>query len=106
MREIYFITSNVGKAASLNRLLNAKRYTVIQKNIEIPEIQSDTALEIATYKAKFAYESLGKPVIVQDSAFHINALSGFPGPYIKYTNETIGIEGILHLMNGIDDRTA
>lgn len=106
MQEIRFVTSNTGKVASLNHLLDTKHYTVVQETIDIPEIQADTALEIVTHKATFAYQKLSKPLIVQDSAFHINALSGFPGPYIKYINETIGIEGVLQLMSGVEDRSA
>lgn len=105
MLEIRFVTSSAGKVASLSHRLDAKRYTVIQETMSVPEIQADTALEVATYKARFAYEKLGKPLIVQDSAFHINALSGFPGPYIKYINETIGVEGLLALMQHIEDRS-
>jgi len=49
---------------------------------------------------------VGKPLIVQDSSFHIRSLNGFPGAYIKYALKTIGLEGILKLLEGIEDRRA
>lgn len=106
MQDICFVTSNTGKVASINQQLAKTRYTLVQRVLDTPELQADTALEIATHKAKFAYKKLDRPVVVQDSAFNINALSGFPGPYIKYINETIGVKGILRLMEGKEDRTA
>lgn len=57
-------------------------------------------------KAQQAYEQLQQPLIVEDSSFHIEALGGFPGPYIKYTVETIGAPGIIDLMNGRENRQA
>jgi non-canonical purine NTP pyrophosphatase (RdgB/HAM1 family) len=45
-------------------------------------------------------------LIVQDSSFHIRSLNGFPGAYIKYILKTIGLEGILKLLDGVEDRSA
>lgn len=106
MKEIVFVTSNAGKVKTLERKLDQNKYKVVQENIDLPEIQANNALEIATFKARYAYEKLDRPVIVQDSSFHITALKGFPGPYIKYVNETLGPNGILKLVEGVDDRSA
>lgn len=105
MQEIIFATSNRGKVKTLSRCLDAKKYKVIQKELEIPEIQASSARDIATFKAEYAYKELNQPVIVQDSSFHVTALKGFPGPYIKFVNETIGPLGLVKLMNGVADRS-
>ncbi|MDO8610556.1 MAG: non-canonical purine NTP pyrophosphatase [bacterium] len=105
MKKIYFVTGNAGKVLSLQNRL-PKDIQIEQVKIELPEIQHHDIEEIVRQKAKFAYEQLKKPLIVQDSAFHIEALNNFPGPYIKYINETIGAEGILKLMKGEKNRTA
>lgn len=105
MQEIIFITSNSGKVKALQRRLQETKYKVTQESIDIPEIQADSASEIALFKAKYAYEILRKPIVVQDSSFHINSLKGFPGPYIKYVNETLGPHGLIKLMEGIKDRS-
>ncbi|HJP80781.1 MAG TPA: non-canonical purine NTP pyrophosphatase [Candidatus Saccharimonadales bacterium] len=106
MKEIIFVTSNTGKVKTLERKLNTTKYRVTRKNIELPEIQADNSREISIFKARAAYDMLRRPVIVQDSSFHIAALGGFPGPYIKYVNETIGAEGILRLLQNVSDRSA
>lgn len=62
--------------------------------------------EIAREKARYAYERLCRPLIVDDTGFCIAALSGFPGPYAAYVLDTIGLAGILRLMEGKQDRSA
>ncbi len=108
MNEIIFATSNQGKVKSLKYYF--KKYkvdiNVTQKPLELIEPQADTAEEVARVKAKQAWERLKLPVLVDDSSFHIQALKGFPGPYIKPMLETIGVEGIMQLMDGQKDRRA
>ena len=61
---------------------------------------------IAAGKAEFAYNQLKIPLIVDDTAFSISALAGFPGPYAAYVLNTLGNAGILKLMDGARDRSA
>ena len=79
---------------------------VDQQSLDLIEPQADTAREIARVKARQAWDQLHQPVVVDDSSFHITALNGFPGPYIKPMLQTVGIDGILRLMEGYDDRSA
>jgi XTP/dITP diphosphohydrolase len=44
--------------------------------------------------------------MVDDTAFSIEALNGFPGPYAAYVLSTIGNEGILRLLEGFVNRNA
>ena len=108
MKKLIFATSNQGKATSLKRHLASVGVpvTVEARPLELIEPQADTALEVALSKARQAFALLSQPVIVDDSAFHITALGGFPGPYIKYMLSTLGIEGIMAFMKGQKDRTA
>lgn len=105
---IIFATSNAGKATSLRYRL--KRHgvdvAVDQQSLDLIEPQADTSREIARVKARQAWDQLHQPVVVDDSSFHITALNGFPGPYIKPMLQTVGIDGILRLMEGYDDRSA
>ena len=41
---------------------------------------------------------------MQDSGFVIQELNGFPGPYTKYVLATIGVDGLLKLMEGQPNR--
>jgi XTP/dITP diphosphohydrolase len=108
VKEVIFATGNSGKIGTLRR--HAERagfhFAVTQMPLEIPEIQADTATEVAKAKALHAYGQLKRAVLVDDSAFHINALGGFPGPYVKYMLETVGVEGIMSFMEGKVDRGA
>lgn len=107
--EINFITSNNGKAKSLERsLINANRLDVKinQVNLDIIEPQLDSVAEISKYKALEAFKILKSPVLVEDGGLSIPALKGFPGVYTKYVLGTIGVDGILKLMSQEQQREA
>lgn len=74
--------------------------------LEIPEFRDNDVGVIARAKAEYAWESLREPVMVDDTGFFIHALKGFPGPYAAYVLDTIGMEGILRLLEGVADRSA
>ena len=105
--DLYFITSNKGKAQTLQRSLDVAGCTdikIIQKNMDLMEPQADTVAEVSRYKAEEAYKILKAPLLVEDGSFCIEALNGFPGVYTKYVLETIGVEGIVKLMQGQTNR--
>ena len=104
MTNITFVTGNAGKVESLtNRLPDD--FSVHKQDLNIAEIQDNDVEVIAKQKALDAWSQVGKPVVVQDSGFHIDALNGFPGPYIKHTLNTIGPERIVRLLNSKEART-
>jgi XTP/dITP diphosphohydrolase len=74
--------------------------------LECPEFRGSDVGEIARGKARYAFERLNRPLIVDDTAFCIDSLNGFPGPYAAYVLDTLGITGILTLMEGIKRREA
>ncbi len=108
MKTIYFATGNAGKVISLQRYFkqNDVDINIQQVSVDMIEPQADTSTEVAMAKARQAYAQLQKPVLVDDSSFHISALGGFPGPYIKYMLSTIGIAGILEFLKHHNDRSA
>ena len=99
------MTSNPHKAREIGIFL-AGCVEVVHVSLEIPEYRHDDVAEIARRKAEYAYRGIKKPLIVDDTAFSIDALSGFPGPYAAYVQNTIGNAGILKLMDGVSDRGA
>ncbi|NOZ89276.1 MAG: RdgB/HAM1 family non-canonical purine NTP pyrophosphatase, partial [Crenarchaeota archaeon] len=56
--------------------------------------------------AAAAYALTGTPVAVEDAGLFVDALSGFPGPYSSYVYKTIGVHGILRLLEGEENRAA
>lgn len=108
MKKVIFATGNKGKVHSMRRHLKRANVDIklVQKALNLLEPQAETATEVAKTKARQAYQQLGCPVLVDDSSFHIAALGGFPGAFIKYMLTTIGISGIMEFMQGKTDRSA
>jgi len=48
---------------------------------------------------------MGLTVMKSDVGHYIPALGGFPGPFIKYFNQTLKPEDVLALMHNKDDRS-
>lgn len=46
-----------------------------------------------------------KPCIALDTGFFIDELNGFPRAFVNFSLDTIGIDGILKLMEGKENRT-
>ena len=108
MNKINFITSNQGKVKSLENSLKSNNIDVLvcAQNLDIMEPQFDTVHEVSKFKALKAFEVLKEPVLVEDGGFSVFELKGFPGVYTKYVLKTLGTDGILKLMSGIENRTA
>ena len=51
-----------------------------------------------------AYKLVNKPCISLDCGFWIDALNGFPRAFVNFALETIGLDGILKLMEGKENR--
>lgn len=70
------------------------------------EFQADTLEEIVTKSAMLAYIYLKRPLLVEDAGLFVEALNGFPGPYSNYVYRTIGINGLLKLLDNVSNRRA
>ncbi|HVH14915.1 MAG TPA: non-canonical purine NTP pyrophosphatase, partial [Candidatus Angelobacter sp.] len=64
------------------------------------EIQDSSIEKIARHAIKTASVDHPELLLVEDSGLFIDALRGFPGPFSSYVYETIGLEGILGLLEG------
>lgn len=103
MKKLTFITGNAEKAAQLRFHLD---YPVTHQKLDLPEIQSLDLEEIATEKARAAYEEIEAPVLVEDTSLTFNALDKLPGPLIKWFLNTLGNDGLVKLLSGFEDKTA
>ena len=103
MRPI-FITGNQNKVDRLNELLGFK---LEHKKIELDEIQSLHLERIVEHKARQAYGLIGQPVLVEDVALGFTALSGLPGPFIKFfVDSEQKLEMCCRILDGFSDRSA
>ncbi len=102
---LYYITSNQEKVNVAQKNLNPLGIEIEKKSFDFVEIQSESIEEIAVHKAKSAFEKLQHPLIVNDAAWHLPALNGFPGPYMKYVNQWFTAENFQTLLEGKEDRT-
>src|SRR5690242_16126421 len=100
MDALTFVTSNPGKAKQLGQYLDVP---VVQKAIDLIEIQSLDGAEIIEHKAREAYRLLRSPVLVEDASLQFLALGKLPGPLIKWFLEELGTAGLCRLLNGYED---
>jgi XTP/dITP diphosphohydrolase len=100
MRKIFFATGNKGKVTTFRNTMSKYGIDVEQVPMEIPEPRSDEVREIAREKAAYAFRKIGKPCIALDAGFYIDSLNGFPKAFVNFALNTIGVEGMLKLLNG------
>ncbi len=104
--EILFATSNKNKFNEAAQMLKAEGIDLKQYSFSYNEIRSDSLEEIARDAITAAYKRCKLPVFVEDSGLFIESLSGFPGAYSSWALNKIGLDGILKLMEGKDNRSA
>lgn len=104
MKELLFITGNKDKFADAQSILSNYRFEVLQKKLDLEEVQETDGEKIAVHKARQAFDLLGQPLFVNDTIWMIPALNNFPGAFMKYTNDCFNPEDWLRLMDGVSDR--
>lgn len=106
MKELYFITSNEGKVREATEKLRPLGYSVIQKDLGYPEVQADSLEEVVLQGLEHIQAKYHQAFILEDAGLFIDTLQGFPGVYSKYVFFTIGLQGILRLLDGKKNRDA
>jgi len=115
--EILFATGNVHKISEAAAILNLLGHTVspllIDGNLpELVEPQADDLETVASAKINQAKSMVqGTPladsaILVEDSGLFIDSLDGFPGPFSSYVERSVGLNGILKLLDGTEERRA
>jgi len=120
-KNVIFITGNEGKRREVEAIVGSKKYSIVNVDLDVPEIQSISVEEVTKEKIKSAYELLKDNfkevinkfmekgikvnniddviVICEDTGLYINDMNKFPGALIKYYFGSVGSEGIIK-MNG------
>ena len=106
MNKITYVTGNWAKILSARQILEPLGFEIDQIKMDVPELQDDSIEEVAKFSAKWASEKLKCDVLKNDSGLCVEALNGFPGPYTHYVDDTLKEDGILKLLNGVENRKA
>lgn len=104
--KLVYCTGNKFKLELANKILIPLGIDVEGKKLDLPEIQADSIIEVAKYSSKCASNLLGLNTLKNDSGLVIPALNNFPNAYTKYVEETITENGIIKLMDGVENREA
>ena len=100
------ITSNPGKIAEFQKAFADMGIEMEHLRLPYDEVQT-SELEEVVEKGMAEIRAKGvRDFIIDDSGMFVNALKGFPGVYSAYGQKTIGNDGILKLMEGVEDRSA
>ena len=106
MKELYFITSNKGKVKEATEKLRPLGFSVVQKDLGYPEVQADSLEEVAQQGVEHVRAKFHQAFMLEDAGLFIDSLQGFPGVYSKYVFFTIGLPGVLRLLQGVENRKA
>jgi non-canonical purine NTP pyrophosphatase (RdgB/HAM1 family) len=94
--KITLVTGNPNKVKEIEAIAHGRLEFQNQK-IDLTEIQSADLHEIVERKLKEAYEKIGGPVVVEDTAAGLDNLNGLPGPFIKFFHDKIGDDALFKL---------
>ena len=103
---IYLVSTNVNKYLEAREVVASYGLSLAFLRDDAPELQSEDVAEIAAEGARWAANKWDLPVLVEDTGLFIEALGGFPGPYASYVLKTVGLRGVLKLLEGAENRRA
>lgn len=90
--KITLCTGNANKLREVSRILGLPLESA---DPGIEEIQALDSLDVCRRKAAEAFALLRRPVLVDDTALHLDALGGFPGALVTWVIESGG-PSLLH----------
>ena len=99
-----FVTTNEHKRREVEWILGVELERAAP---DVLEVQTLDFAEVATHKARSAYDALGRPphpVLVEDSGLVIGAWNGLPGALTKWFLSSVGYQGFLEMLCGEDRR--
>ncbi len=101
--DLYFATTNVRKKSMFEQILNVPLQTA---SIDLKDVQSPDAGEVAIQKVNQAFQTLLKPVFVEHSALVIRAWGGFPNGMTTPFVTTVGLNNICKMLQPFSDKYA
>jgi len=101
MKQIIFVTGNKNKVREAKAIVGPQTQ-IVQRRHDLDEIQELDVKKIVAHKLAQAYAIYKQPVIVEDVSFEVKQWHGFPGPFIKWMENTITASQIPSLLRSRD----
>lgn len=101
--KLYFVTGNINKFNEAKEILGED---LEQLEIDLVEIQESSAEKIVEHKLKEALKNHPGPLVVDDVSLELEALKGFPGPYTKWMEKTVGVENVYEIAKKLGNTKA
>lgn len=114
MKQISFATGNQGKLEEMKPPFEQKDLELNQIDVDVPEIDAMDVEKVAKQKVRDSFEAAveegliqkDEMVIVEDTGFFIESLGGFPGAEAAFFARTAGLDYLMPMMEGENDRSA
>lgn len=90
------ITGSAHKLAEWQRIVPSS-ILFDHHDFDLEEIQSMDNRKIISHKVRLAYAKVNRPVVVEDINAGLDALSGLPGPFIKFFEQKLGPDALYQL---------
>jgi inosine triphosphate pyrophosphatase len=87
---IFFITSSKAKFEAIQKVIPY----VKQVALDLPEIQELDPRVVIQAKVQQAFMHHAGPILVDDTSLAIEGLGGLPGPFVKWFERAVGLEGV------------
>lgn len=101
-----FVTGNPGKVEEARAHLEPLGIEVDQDDRGYPEVQAPDLETVARVGADYLHGRVDGPFVLEDAGLFVKALAGFPGVYSSYVHDTLGLDGLLRLLEDERDRSA
>jgi XTP/dITP diphosphohydrolase len=100
------VTTNEGKFREVSRMLADAGIETEMVDLDYLEIQSDKLEEVVQNALDWLSGKVEGDFLIDDSGLFVSSLGGFPGVHSSYVFDTIGREGVIKLLEGVEDRYA
>lgn len=112
--QINFATGNKGKLEEMTPPFEKQGFELVQVDVDVPEIDAMDVEEVARQKVLDSFNAAvehgliegSEMMIVEDTGFFVESLDGFPGAEAAFFAHTAGVENLLPMMEGEENRGA
>ena len=98
--KVFLITGNPEKLYFARKAFEQTNIQLEQIDPDYREIQASSSLEVARHTVEKFIGEYDSPIIREDHSLYLDAIPGFPGPYLSYFDEELDAEKLLELVEG------